>query len=106
VDAYIRNIPFGTHTTLQQMRTDLAAEHHADYCCPVTAGIFLRLAAEAAWEDKTTGLAEDDITPFWRIIDPASPVAAKLTFGTEWLIEEQQKEGIQWPHKAARRKTK
>src|SRR5690606_29114111 len=46
VDAYIRNIPEGSATTLQQMRKDLAAEYHADYTCPITSGIFVRLVAE------------------------------------------------------------
>ncbi len=49
---YVRNIPEGTHTSLQQMRKDLAAEYNAEYCCPVTAGIFLRIVAEAAYEDR------------------------------------------------------
>ena len=29
VDAYIRNIPKGVHTSLQQMRKDLAAEYNS-----------------------------------------------------------------------------
>ena len=36
VDAYIRNIPKGSSTTLQQMRKDLASEYNADYTCPIT----------------------------------------------------------------------
>ena len=36
VDAYIRNIPKGTHTSLQQMRKDLAAEHKADHTLVVS----------------------------------------------------------------------
>src|SRR6202012_2844941 len=50
VDAYIRNIPAGTNTSLQQMRKDLAAANNAEYSCPITSGIFLRIAAEAAYE--------------------------------------------------------
>ena len=49
VDAYIKHIPEGVHTSLQQMRKDLAAEHNAEYCCPITSGIFLRIVAEAAY---------------------------------------------------------
>ena len=43
VDEYVKNIPEGTATSLQQMRKDLAAEFHADYTCPVTSGIFVRI---------------------------------------------------------------
>ncbi len=40
VDDYIRDIPKGVHTSLQQMRKDLAALHNAEYSCPVVTGIF------------------------------------------------------------------
>ncbi len=94
VEAYIRNIPRGTHTTLQQMRRDLAAEHHAQYCCPITAGIFLRIVAEAAYEEYEAGVAVEKIAPFWRMIDDTSPVAKKLSFGMEFVHRQQQKEGM------------
>ncbi len=94
VSAYISNIPFGAFTSLQQMRKDLAAEHHADYCCPVTSGIFLRIVAEATWEDIEAGKTPEEVTPFWRMMDPKSPAAKKLTFGTDLLSTMQRKEGI------------
>ena len=97
VDAYIRSIPFGTFTSLQLMRKDLAAENNAEYSCPITSGIFLRIAAEAAWEEMEAGKSIDEVTPFWRIMDPKSPSAKKLSFGTEWLINQQKKEGINIP---------
>lgn len=94
VDAYIRNIPQGTHTSLLQMRKDLAAEHHAEHTCPLTAGIFLRIAAEAAWEDYKAGKPLESITPFWRMIDRKAPVCKKLTFGTDFIKEQREKEGL------------
>src|SRR3569833_2740864 len=63
VDDYIRHIPEGAATTLQQMRKDLAAEHHADYCCPITSGIFLRIVSEAAYEEYAKGKSLKKITP-------------------------------------------
>lgn len=95
VDAYLRNIPEGTHTSLQQMRKDLAAEYGAAYMCPVTAGIFLRIAAEAAWEDLQSEKKPGEITPFWRMIDRKTPAFKKLTFGTDFLIEQRRKEGLE-----------
>src|SRR4051812_4417783 len=77
IDTYIRCIPEGTHTSLQQMRKDLAAEHHAEYCCPITSGIFLRMVSEAAHEQYVNGTPLKKITPFWRMIDSKAPVAKK-----------------------------
>ncbi len=94
VDDYIRQIPRGRQTTLQQMRKDLAAAFHADKTCPVTAGIFLRIVAEAAWEEYQQGKALRSITPFWRIMDEKSPTAKKLSFGTDWLMAQRKKEGL------------
>ncbi len=96
VDAYIRNIPKGVHTSLQQMRKDLAAAYNAQYCCPVTSGIFLRIVAEAAYEDYLSGKPIKKITPFWRMIDSKTPAARKLTFGTDFIREQRAKEGLGW----------
>ncbi len=94
VDAYIRAIPEGTHTSLQQMRKDLAAQHNAEYSCPITSGIFLRIAAEAAYEEYLAGKPLKRITPFWRMIDKKAPAAKKLTFGTAFIQAQRAKEGL------------
>lgn len=94
VDAYIHNIPEGVHTSLQQMRKDLAAEHHADYTCPVTSGIGLRIVAEKAYEDYQKGMPLEQITPFWRMIDHKAPIAKKLSFGMDFVTEQRKKEGL------------
>nr|WP_294904715.1 hypothetical protein [uncultured Lacibacter sp.] len=94
VDAYIRHIPKGREGSLLQMRKDLAAEYHADKTCPVTSGIFLRIVAEAAYEELQQGKPASKITPFWRIITEKSPAAKKLSFGTDFLTEQRKKEGL------------
>ena len=94
VDAYIRNIPKGVHTSLQQMRTDLAAEYNADTTCPLTSGIFLRIVAEHAYEEHQQGMALNKIAPFWRMIDSKAPAARKLTFGYDFVREMRRKEGL------------
>jgi hypothetical protein len=50
IDSYIRQIPKGKQVSIQTMRKDLAHNHNADYSCPVTTGIFLRIVAEANYE--------------------------------------------------------
>jgi hypothetical protein len=94
VDAYIRQIPKGKKADMALIRKDLAAEYHAEVTCPLTTGIFVRIAAEAAYEAYTNGEPLDKITPFWRAIDVKSPAAKKLSFGTDLLIAQQKKEGI------------
>jgi len=102
VDEYIRQIPKGKEGTLSQMRKDLAAEFHADKTCPVTAGIFLRIVAEAAYEELGKGKSISKITPFWRIINETSATAKKLTFGTGFLQQQRRKEKLD----IAKQKTK
>lgn len=94
VDEYIRQIPKGKKVDPVQMKKDLAAEYHAEVTCPLTSGIFLRIAAEAAYEAYEKGAKLSSITPFWRIIDKKSTTAKKLSFGAEFLLEQQEKEGI------------
>jgi len=94
VDEYIRSISKGKATTLTQMRKDLAAAYHADKTCPVTSGIFLRIVAEAAYEEYKNGKAIGKITPFWRIMNEQSPAAKKLSFGTDFLMEQRRKEQL------------
>jgi hypothetical protein len=94
VDAYIRQIPPGKKADLATIRKDLAAEYHAETTCPLTTGIFLRIAAEAAYEAFEQGTPLHKITPFWRVIDEKSPTAKKLTFGTAFLKEQRNREGL------------
>lgn len=94
VDAYIRQIPKGHFTGIKQMRKDLAAEYKAQYTCPVTTGIFIRIVAEAAYEEYEKGKALSKITPFWRALSVKSPSAKKLSFGIKFLKDMQKKEGI------------
>lgn len=89
---YVIQIPEGKEVDIKTMRKDLAAEFHAEYTCPVTSGIFLRIAAEKAFEDLQNG--KKDVTPFWRIITPNSPLAQKLTFGAEFIAKKRKAEGI------------
>lgn len=96
ISDYIKQIPKGKTGTLAQMRKDLAASWLADKTCPVTSGIFLRIAAEAAYEEYQQGKSLSKIAPFWRMIGPLSPAAKKLSFGTELLLAQQQKEKLEF----------
>jgi len=62
----IKTIPKGEVMTIKELRTKLAEDFDADYTCPLTAGIFLRIAAEAAEEMITAGNRPE--LPWWRVI--------------------------------------
>lgn len=94
IDGYVRSIPKGKAVSLQSMRKDLALEFGADYTCPVTTGIFLRIVAEAAHEQLITGKSLKSVAPFWRVVEEKSPLNKKLSFGPDFVIEQRKKEGI------------
>jgi hypothetical protein len=92
VDHYIRKLSPGQFITPKQLRADLADSHKAEHTCPVTTGIFLRIVAEAAWEQHLAGVPQKDITPFWRVLDSESPLAGKLACGREFIRQQRSLE--------------
>jgi hypothetical protein len=92
IAAYINQIPKGKSVEVKTLREDLALENGASFTCPLTTGIFLRIVAEAAHEQWLNGVSEKKITPFWRVVEPNSPLAKKLSFGQQFLIEQRAKE--------------
>ena len=92
IDQYIQDIGFGKRINTKTLRNDLAIEHNADYTCPVTTGIFLRIVAEANYEKLQQGKSLEEITPFWRVIEPNSTLANKLTFGQDFLLQQIENE--------------
>jgi hypothetical protein len=92
IDQYIKEIGVGKRTDTKTLRKDLALAHNADHTCPVTTGIFLRIVAEANYEKLQQGKLLEEITPFWRVIEPNSTLAQKLTFGQEFLHQQVDKE--------------
>ena len=81
VDAMIRKIPAGQVSTLAQIRERLARWHRADVTCPLVTGIFLRIVAEAAEEDRLAGRA--GITPYWRVVRDDGGLNPKFPGGVE-----------------------
>jgi len=94
IDEYVRKIPKGSSSDILTLRRDLAEQHDADYTCPLTTGIFLRIIAEAAYEQIQQGTPLSKITPFWRVLDERSKVATKLSFGSALITEQRSKEGL------------
>lgn len=66
VDALIRKTKKGQLITVSEIRARLARDHDTDTTCPLTTGIFVRIAAETAEEDLLNGRKR--ITPYWRVV--------------------------------------
>ena len=60
--------------------------------CPVSTAIFMRILAEAAWDDMNAGKSVGEVTPFWRVIEPGSPIAKKLRATEAWLRKQREAE--------------
>lgn len=91
VDALMRKIPEGKLATVEQIRARLAEDCDADYTCPLTTGIFLRIAAEAAEEDLSAG--KQAVTPYWRVIKADGSLNEKFPGGAEAQAARLEEEG-------------
>jgi hypothetical protein len=92
IDAYMRSVPAGETRTIERMRRELARQNKCDATCPVSTAIFMRISAEAAIEQMNTGKVTADITPFWRVIEPQSTIASKLTVDSQWIAQMRESE--------------
>ena len=89
---YIAKIPYGTEKSVKLMRLDLAKNANADNTCPLTTGIFLRIAIEASLEQAN---GRKPKLPFWRVISDKSSIMKKLPISTKYLKELRTSEGLQ-----------
>ena len=94
ISDYVRQIPQGYEADVKKIRKDLAAEYGAQYTCPVTTGIFLRIGAELAHEEIAAGKSLEEVMPFWRVINKKSTAAKKLTFGYDFVQKQREQEGL------------
>lgn len=98
LDAAIRLLPSGEVMSIAELRHLLADEHGCAGTCHLTTSMFIRIAAEAAREQLDAGASPADVTPFWRVVTPGSPLAKKMLVDDVWLAErlaeEQSNHGI------------
>lgn len=76
MDTWIRQIPAGQTRTVIQMREHFAKKYGADITCPMTSGIFLRIIAENAEEERAGG--RKDVTPYWRVVTDNGRMPPKI----------------------------
>ncbi len=92
VDAIMRSVKKGRLITTSEIRKRLARKAGADCACPLTTGIFIRIAAEAAEEDRRAGRAR--ITPYWRTVRDDGGLNEKYPGGAAAQAAKLRKEGI------------
>ncbi len=94
LDDAIRAIPDGQGISPRELRALLARQHGAEYTCPVTTTMMLRIVAEAANEAHAHGAPLTDVTPVWRVLDKQASALRKLTFDPAWLLDQRAQEGL------------
>ena len=91
IQEYIYPIAHGTVKDVQRMRKDLASKYGADFTCPLTTGIFLKIVAEYNHEQMIQNPGEP-ICPFWRVIDPNGKLSEKLSFPKDFIRQKREEE--------------
>ncbi|NIT03526.1 hypothetical protein GTO10_01120 [Candidatus Saccharibacteria bacterium] len=91
VDELMRKVPKGRVTTINEIRETLAKKHGATIGCPITCGIFARIAAEAAEEQKAKGAK--NTTAYWRTLRQGGEVNPKYPGGVEGQKRHLEAEG-------------
>lgn len=81
VDELVRTVPKGKLVTMAQIRARLAKKYGAETACPLTTGIFVRIVAEVAEEDRTLG--KKRIAPYWRVIKSDGGMNEKYPCGAK-----------------------
>lgn len=76
-DRVMRRVPFGKVITIGEIRNYFAKQSGADFTEPITAGVFVSIAA---WASEQRG--EDEI-PYWRTLKAGGELNAKYPGGVE-----------------------
>lgn len=90
IDAIVQSIPIGKVVTMGHLRTKLAEDAGADMACPMTTGIFLKIVAFAAEENREIG---DYVAPYWRIVKDGGRLNDKFPDGISLHAELLESEG-------------
>ena len=86
-DAIMKTIPYGKVITVGFIRDYLAKKNDADFTDPITAGIFVSIAAWASFQRA------DDKTPYWRTLKANGELNAKYPGGIDAQKEKLESEG-------------
>jgi hypothetical protein len=91
IDEVIRTVGKGKLITPPMIRAIVAEKCGADVTCPLCTGIFLRISAETAEEDRAAGRAR--ITPYWRVVSEKGEMNEKFPGGPSAQAKKLREEG-------------
>lgn len=86
-DKVMRRIPWGKVITVGEIREYFAKSSGADFTEPITAGIFVSIAAWASYQRR------EDETPYWRTLKANGELNPKYPGGVEAQKEKLEAEG-------------
>ncbi|HJF95253.1 MAG TPA: MGMT family protein [Lachnoclostridium phocaeense] len=86
-DELMKKVPFGKVITVGAVRKYLAKKNDADFTDPITAGIFVSIAAWASHQ------RHEDKTPYWRTLKANGELNAKYPGGIDAQKEKLEAEG-------------
>ena len=86
-DEIMKTVPYGKVITVGIIRDYLAKMNHADFTDPITAGIFVSIAAWASYQRS------ENKTPYWRTLKANGELNAKYPGGTEAQKEKLESKG-------------
>lgn len=86
-DRVMKRVPYGRGTTIGEIRGYFAKQNDADFTEPITAGIFVSIAAWAS--DQRAG----DETPYWRTLKANGELNEKYPGGIEAQKKKLEAEG-------------
>jgi alkylated DNA nucleotide flippase Atl1 len=84
-------VPSGKVVTINHLRAVLAMRYGNTITCPITAGIFARIAAGATSRDEAEG--RKHITPYWRTLKGKGELNPKYPGGCEGQAARLEAEG-------------
>ncbi|MDO4332856.1 MAG: MGMT family protein [Eubacteriales bacterium] len=86
-DKVMRAVPYGKVITVGKIREYFAGRNDADFTEPITAGIFVSIAAWASYQRT------EDETPYWRTLKANGELNPKYPGGVEAQKEKLESEG-------------
>lgn len=86
-DKVMKKVPYGKVITVGKIREHFAALSRADFTEPITAGIFVSIAAWASHQRT------EDKTPFWRTLKANGELNEKYPGGVESQKKKLEEEG-------------
>ena len=86
-DRIMKRVPYGKVITVGEIRDYFAKQNGADFTEPITAGIFVSIAAWASYQRS------EDETPYWRTLKANGELNAKYPGGIKTQKAKLEAEG-------------